>query len=88
MSKLWLVELKVMAVVVADDADSAEGVARDEARRIVDDSDIHDFVASTQSEVTSPNFKCGGWDKMCIPYGDDSDDRIGERLLPQNSGEQ
>jgi hypothetical protein len=72
--------------VVAKDESEATNVARLYARDICNDSNDSDFEISVECAVTSPDFKRGGWDKDCIPYGDRLDLRIGERLPAQTGG--
>jgi len=73
--------LETTVVVVADDPEHAIDVARDNARRAIEDApDGPEFDVS--GEVTSERNLRDGWDGDCIPYGGDGNTRIKDLLTP------
>ena len=77
--KLWTVEIKSVAVIVADSADEAADVAAQEASEILSD----DFYPRIEvcGEVRALYDLPDGWNGQCIPYGGDGNSELFE-LLP------
>lgn len=76
MAKLWNVELTYVAVVLAEDEESAWDVAAANERQIVGDSS-GPIVDVCHRVKEKKDFR-DGWDGMCIPYGGDGNTRIHE----------
>jgi len=74
--KMYKVELRVVAVVVAEDEAEAYQVAQDFKRDIVADDDCQDITVV--GEVACPGDLSDGWDQECIPYGGDGYARVAE----------
>lgn len=84
--KLYSVELKVIAVVEAEDENEAIQAAEDGKREIFGDVDGPDITVL--SEVESLSDLTDGWDGDCIPYGGDGNTRIHELLAESKETEQ
>lgn len=83
MSKLYQVEITVLAVVAADDETHAWQVADSYKRDIM--SDDPDPCIEVDVEVKKLADMRHGWDGECIPYGGDGNTRIGAILAAQQS---
>lgn len=76
MAKFWNVELTYVAVVQAEDEESAWEIASDNARSIVSDSSGP--LVDVMHQIRGKKDFRDGWDGRCIPYGGDGDKRISE----------
>ncbi len=76
MAKLWNVELTYVAVVLAEDEESAWDVAAANNRKIVGDSSVP--IIDVCHRIKEKKDFRDGWDSMCIPYGGDGNSRICE----------
>lgn len=74
---LFKVEFTMVAVIQANDSDTASQIARDEWRDISRDDDPGVLVVD---EIASLHDLPEGWDGMCLPYGGDGDTRLKDVL--------
>ena len=81
MSKLYTVKVTYDYVVVAEDENDADAIARGYARDALGDMSIYDVDIEVYEGVSAE-----GWDDECIPYGGDGDKRTGEYLKEQQNG--
>ena len=74
--KLFHVNLEYDLVVVADDENEAERIAKSVMR---DESAEATLVSATEMKNKS-DIPPGGWEDNCIPWGSEDDDTIGQIL--------
>lgn len=75
------VQLDMVMVVEAENADQAKRSGRQDWYAAVRDADISPAVQVT-GDVTSLKHLRDGWDGECIPYGGDGNTRLKELLVP------
>lgn len=80
MSKPYIVEFTVRAVVMADDQNDAYDVAESKWSEIRSDNLP---IIDVEGEVTNAARLPRGWDLGCIPYGGDGYTRL-DKLIPHD----
>lgn len=75
MTKLYTVTVTYDYVVLAEDENDADAIARGYAKDALGDMSIFDVNVDVQEGVHAQD-----WDDDCIPYGGDGNTRTGEYL--------
>jgi hypothetical protein len=75
-TRLFAVELTVIAIVQADTEMEAMSIAEDEQRDICRDTDMS--LGFTSEVKSIEDAKRHGWDERCIPYGGDGNTTLRE----------
>jgi hypothetical protein len=77
--RLFVVELRTAAIVLAANSEEAYQVAVDNQRDIL--RDTADMQIDVLNEVKEPkDATVHGWDDKCYPYGGEEDKTVGELL--------